>query len=155
MSRLSLLAALLTGCASGPLSGTWLYSNSELRDDSCGIFDEGVVLDGDFYIYNEGKGSMVIDPNDDSEIFSCTYDKSSFSCPERLQQEEIVQGSTLTGTAEVVGTLDKRESASGSQLLSIDCDGPTCEAFEAAAGQTFPCTAEVVFSATWTSPTLP
>ncbi|MCB9675986.1 MAG: hypothetical protein H6737_12760 [Alphaproteobacteria bacterium] len=146
---------LLVGCSKGPLSGTWLYADSTIVSDSCQLLDDGDLLVGDFYLWNQGDGTMVIDPNDGSEIFTCTLEKGAFSCPDRLQDEQTQGQTTLSAVVAAEGAFDGREDAAGSQLGTVTCDGPGCQALEEAYGQSFPCTAEIEFTATWTSPTLP
>lgn len=153
--RAVLLLIFTAGCAAGPQSGTWLYTSTDILSDSCGFLEDEDLPEGDFYVYNEGKGSLVVDPNDGSDIFNCTLDGKSFDCPSRLEDEQSQGNTTLRFEIGVVGEFDGRESVSGSQNAEVDCEGDNCATVEATLEVTFPCTAEVGFTADWTSPTLP
>ncbi|MEZ4316030.1 MAG: hypothetical protein R3F61_00930 [Myxococcota bacterium] len=155
MTRFPLLLCMLAGCASGPVSGTWLYGSTEVVSDTCDLIDDIGVPGGDFYVYNEGKGSVVIDPNDGSDVFRCTLAKDDLTCPDRFQDSRSFGATTVTAVVGVEATMDGREAASGSQIATFTCEGPNCAQLEAEVGQPFPCIAEVAFDATWTSPTVP
>jgi hypothetical protein len=153
--------ALLAGCTSGPVSGTWLYQDAFVLTDSCDLIDDDDVPSGDFYIYNEGKGVMVVDPNESAdgqalEVFDCTYDgNKTFDCPERVEDSQTQGDNEIVQTLGVSGTFDGREALTATLRSELTCSGPACAAIEEQTQRQFPCVVETQWDAVWTSPTLP
>ena len=151
----------LAGCTSGPVSGTWLYQDAAIVTDSCDLLADEDAPSGDFYVYNEGKGVMIVDPNESQdgqalEVFDCTYDgNKTFTCPERVENTQSQGDNELTQTLGVTGTLSGRESLTATLTSTLTCSGPACEAIEQQTSQQFPCVVETQWDAIWTSPTLP
>ena len=148
---LSCLCALAFGCQRiEPRSGTWVIANDEVLEDSCQL--PGVApTDGDFTVFEQDDGKLIIDPEDGTDPFVCTLDGASFECPERLSAQQSVGGFDaeviVHGRAE--GAFDNNRSASGVQHGRIECKGSDCDALAAAQGTSVPCEMSVSFEATF------
>lgn len=149
------ICLLVVGCAKGPQSGTWVFDTASIAVDSCDVTTESQLPDGEFFLYNQGDGTMVIDPNDGTDVFDCTIDKDTFDCPARLEDSQTQGDNTISVMVGVQGDFSDRETASGSQNGEITCDGPQCELAEQQTGQEFPCQIQLDFSATFSSDALP
>ncbi len=155
MGRLVTMAvgiAMLVGCgAVGPDSGTWLYEEVQVAEDTCNADGEISDPDGEFYIRNNGDGTFTIDPNDGTDIFSCTLSGASFDCPSRLVEEveDATVGIALDVQGVAVGKIANSKRASGSQTGDVTCAGAGCGLIEGVFGTTFPCTVTWDFDITW------
>ena len=148
---LSCLCALTLGCQKiEPRSGTWIIANDEVLEDTCQIPGVGPT-DGEFTVFEQDDGKLIIDPEDGTDPFVCTLDDASFDCPERLSARESISGFDaeviVHGRAE--GAFDDDESASGVQHGRIECEGSDCDALAAAQGTSVPCEMSVSFEASF------
>ena len=149
------LLLLTAGCATGPLSGTWTYDEVGVLEDTCGVFENASLPSGEFFIYNEGGGSLVLDPDNASSIFECTLDKDTVACPARVEESQTQADTTLTFSIGLSGSFEDRETLAGVQMGTLICEGAFCEEVEGSTNQDFPCTADVAFDAQFVSETLP
>ncbi|HLT39650.1 MAG TPA: hypothetical protein VK034_25380 [Enhygromyxa sp.] len=143
-------AVLLTfACGDGaggsdiePRSGTWDFMGSDPVDDTCGLPDLYTDPPGQFELTNNGDGTITVD--DSENVFDCTLDGSSFSCPERAAGENDVGGpfgldAVVEYTITATGSFSSDTAMSGRQTIEIVCVGADCAAVEATVGVTTPC----------------
>jgi hypothetical protein len=137
------LLALLTACGSGdiePREGTWDFVGGPAVDDTCMLDQLAVDNPGTFKLSNNGDGSFAVD--DSQNLFDCTIDGSSFSCPSRLAGEQDIGGgldATVRYNVSATGEFSSESAMSGRQEVVVVCVGTSCAAVEAFLGVTTPC----------------
>ena len=129
-----------------PRSGAWGYQETSPVTNGCGSAPVEGEGPGNFALVNHGDGTFTIEPNDGTDPFDCSTALSDFSCPDRAYLDEDVSSTTtLTGTARAEGTFSDEENGTGSQQVTVTCDGPECGALAAGFGTSFPCHMSVSF----------
>lgn len=125
-----------------PRDGGWSFVGSAAVDDTC-MFDQlAVDSPGTFTLTNNGDGTFTVD--DTQNVFDCTIDGSSFSCPSRLAGEEDIGGqfsldAIVNYNVTATGSFSSETAMSGRQQIVVDCVGADCAAFAALAMVTVPC----------------
>lgn len=149
MLMLACAVMLTVACADGgdgsdiePRSGIWDFSGSAPVDDTCGYPDLYTDPPGSFGLDNNGDGTFTITAGEN--VFDCTLDGASFSCPGRLTGENDVGAAfgldaVVTYTVGVTGSFSSNTAMSGQQSFEILCEGADCAAVETAVGVMTPC----------------
>lgn len=154
MTRALLLGLLLVPLACTdtlePKSGTWTFVNREVTKNTC-TDDQTEPNEGDFVVLNNGDGTFTIDPDDGSELFLCTLDGDSYTCPKRLQETVKIDGTDarLEIRVSASGTFSSEREATGQQDATIECIGSQCALVSAVSGVTLPCEISATYKATF------
>ncbi|KIG17443.1 hypothetical protein DB30_03144 [Enhygromyxa salina] len=149
IARALFLPLVLLGAACGdgagdiePRDGAWSYMGSAAVDDTCMLDELTVDMPGTFTITNNGDGTFTV--NDTQNMFDCTIDGSSFSCPSRLAGENDIGAqfsldAVVRYNVSASGSFESETQMSGRQTVVVNCDGADCASFEALVMVTTPC----------------
>lgn len=137
------------GGGGDPVSGFWIYTETAVLQDTCNASQTPSNGGGGFQIINNGDGTLIIDPDDGSDPFSCTLEASgAFTCLERLDRNEPV-GAGFDATFEIrvsaQGVFTSNTEGNGEQHGTVTCAGADCAAAEVFLGTSFPCQVDVSF----------
>jgi hypothetical protein len=131
-----------------PTSGTWGYLEGDVVDDTCHYSARPDTGLGTFTLTNPGTGTFTITPPGET-AFNCTLSGSSFTCPDRSNED--LPGAPYDATVNLhvaaYGSFSSATAASGHQRLEATCTGTQCAEVGALVGVTFPCGLSVNYTA--------
>ena len=144
------LTLLLAACGVEPRTGTWLFTNDEVKTNTCKVD----IAAGDFALINNGDGTFTVDPEDGTDPFKCVLDGDAFDCPQRLQGTISEPGvdAVISFNVRAAGTFDSETYALGTQTGVGTCTGSACPVASTVLGIPFPCETTATFSASFKAP---
>ncbi len=150
LASLVLVASTLLACGGediSPVEGTWRYLGSTLVTNTCGG-DPPTDAAGTFLITSTGNSTFTVTTAFE-EPFECSYNGSSFTCPNRQVGTITDPSFDATGfyQASVTGTLQSATEMSGTQTVNLSCEGPSCDLASNLLQLTFPCSYSYDFTA--------
>jgi len=138
---LTLPLILVTACGGDddvqPRDGTWSFVGSAAINDTCMLDQLTVDNPGTFKLTNNGDGTFTVD--DSQNVFDCTIDGASFSCPSRLHDEQDIGAAIVSYNVSATGSFSSETAMSGRQQIVVTCVGADCATFEMLTGVTTPC----------------
>ena len=135
------LGCVLVGCGGiAPMSGDYTGTTT-LVADTCGIDEDTEVGDSQDFettiVFNE-DGSVVFDDDDDLD---CTADGAIVTCTLTDVSSTDEADYTITQILALEIVWDTNTSFTGSQTVSISCEGADCSVLEDN-GFSFPCSSD-------------
>lgn len=129
-------------------SGTWRYMFPEEGENTCDV-DYGIQVT-DFFLTNNGDGTITHDPNDGTPPIVCTLDGVDFTCPARYVEDVLVEVGAVTSVwVTTTGTFDSPQQGSGRQVAELTCVDTSCEQVAAVTNTPNPCIVETTFDLSW------